>query len=69
MKAYAEAYISEFNSKPKGDRERDFVDFYHLNLLKGILSPENDKNTCILRIKLTDGILFDNGKKYNVDFT
>lgn len=30
---------------------------------------ENDKHTVILRIKLTDGILFSNGTKYNVDFT
>ncbi|MGI6715909.1 MAG: pyridoxamine 5'-phosphate oxidase family protein [Eubacteriales bacterium] len=29
---------------------------------------EDDKNTCILRIKLTDAVLFDNGKKYNIDF-
>lgn len=31
-------------------------------------TDENDKHTCILRIKLTDGVLFDNGKKYNIDF-
>lgn len=31
-------------------------------------TDENDKNTCILRIKLTNGVLFDNGKKYNIDF-
>lgn len=30
---------------------------------------ENDKHTVILRIKLTDGIVFSNGTKYNVDFT
>lgn len=29
---------------------------------------ENDPHTCILRIQLTDGILFDNGKKYDIDF-
>ena len=32
-------------------------------------ADENDKNTCILRIKLVDGVLFSNGKKYNIDFT
>ncbi len=32
-------------------------------------TDENDKNTCILRIKLIDGVLFNNGKKYNIDFT
>ena len=30
---------------------------------------ENDPNTCLLRVKLTDGVLFHNGVKYNIDFT
>lgn len=29
---------------------------------------EEDPNTCILRIRLTDGILFDRGTKYEIDF-
>ena len=29
---------------------------------------ESDPNTCILRIKLTDGILFNHGTKYEIDF-
>jgi hypothetical protein len=29
----------------------------------------DDKNTCILCIKLTSGILFSNGTRYEVDFT
>ncbi len=29
---------------------------------------ENDPNTCILRIKLTDGVLFSKGTKYDIDF-
>ncbi len=28
-----------------------------------------DVNTCILRIRLTDGILFDHGTRYDIDFT
>lgn len=28
-----------------------------------------DENTCILQIKLTDGVLFSNGTKYDIDFT
>ena len=28
----------------------------------------NDENTCILCIRLTDGILFSHGTKYNIDF-
>lgn len=30
---------------------------------------EADPNTCLLRIKLTDGILFSNGTRYDIDFT
>ena len=29
---------------------------------------ENDPNTCLLRIRLTDGVLFHNGTKYEIDF-
>ena len=29
---------------------------------------ENDPNTCILKIKLTDAILFSNGTKYELEF-
>ena len=29
---------------------------------------ENDPNTCLLRMKLTDGVLFHNGTKYEIDF-
>ena len=28
----------------------------------------NDENTCILCIRLTDGILFSHGTRYNIDF-
>ena len=30
---------------------------------------ENDTNTCILKIKLTDGVLFSHGTRYDIDFT
>jgi len=30
---------------------------------------ENDPNTCLLRVKLTDGVLFHNGVKYEINFT
>lgn len=30
---------------------------------------EEDTNTCILRIKLTDGVLFNHGTRYDIDFT
>lgn len=29
---------------------------------------ENDSNTCILKIKLSDGVLFNHGKRYDIDF-
>lgn len=28
-----------------------------------------DENTCLLRIQLTDGILFSHGTRYDIDFT
>lgn len=30
---------------------------------------EADENTCLLRVKLTDGILFSHGTRYEIDFT
>lgn len=30
---------------------------------------ESDTNTCILKIKLTDGVLFSHGTRYDIDFT
>lgn len=30
---------------------------------------ENDPNTCLLRIRLTDGVLFNHGTRYELDFT
>lgn len=28
-----------------------------------------DENTCILRVRLTDGVLFSHGTRYDIDFT
>lgn len=30
---------------------------------------EQDENTCLMRIRLTDGVLFDHGTRYDIDFT
>ncbi len=30
---------------------------------------EDDPNTCLLRVQLTDGVLMAEGKRYNIDFT
>lgn len=32
-------------------------------------TDESDPNTCILKIKLTEGVLFDHGTRYDIDFT
>ena len=40
---------------------REWIDNGHNNF--------DDENTCILCIKLTDGILFSNGKRYDIDFS
>ena len=32
-------------------------------------TDENDMNTCLLKVLLTDGILFHEGTKYEIDFT
>ena len=32
-------------------------------------TDEDDKNTCLLKIKLTDGILMSNGTGYGIDFS
>lgn len=29
----------------------------------------SDQNTCILRVRLTDGVLFSHGRRYEIDFT
>lgn len=29
---------------------------------------EDDPNTCLLRIRLTDGVLFHHGTRYDIDF-
>lgn len=30
---------------------------------------EEDPNTCLLKIRLTDGVLFSDGTRYDIDFT
>ncbi len=32
-------------------------------------TDENDPNTCLLRVKLTTGVLYHDGKKYMIDFS
>ena len=63
--AYIEVYISEFNSKPRGTRERDFVDFYHINLLKGILPQDIENFMLDYVISKSDGIYYIYDKPIN----
>lgn len=52
------------NTEIAGKLRAVFAEWYgngHVN--------ESDKNTCILRIRLTDGVLFDHGTRYEIDFT
>ena len=55
---YMEAYKNEFGSIPKGGREIDFVDFYHLNLILGMLSEKTEE--CLLEyvINKSNGIYY-----------
>lgn len=40
-----------------------FASWYHNGHV-----DEGDPNTCILRIRLTDGVLFHHGARYDIDF-
>ncbi len=56
--AYLEAYKNEFGSIPKGGREIDFVDFYHLNLIQGMLSEKTEEYLLDYVINKSDGIYY-----------
>lgn len=55
---YINAYIREFNSVPKGGREIDFADFYHLNLIQGLLSEKTEECLLDYLINKQDGIYY-----------
>lgn len=40
--AYVNAYTMQFGKKPRGGREIDFVDFYHVSLLQKMLSSATE---------------------------
>ncbi len=58
-------YFGKTENKPIADKMREvfsaWIDNGHNNF--------EDENTCILRIDLTDGILFSQGTRYDIDFT
>ena len=58
-------YFGKAENGPIAEKMRDvfsaWIDNGHNNF--------DDINTCILRIELTNGILFSNGTRYEIDFT
>lgn len=56
--AYRAAYTEEFRSPIRGGRERDFVDFYHVSLLKGQLSEEIESRFLDYVIGKPEGIYY-----------
>lgn len=55
---YVKAYIEEFDSKPRGAREIDFVSFYQIILLRGQLSKNTEKLLLKYVISKPDGIYY-----------
>lgn len=57
-------YFGKEDNKEIADKMRDifseWIDNGHNNF--------DDENTCILQIKLTDGVLFSDGTRYEIDF-
>lgn len=56
--AYLDAYIYEFSSKPKGARELDFSDFYHIHLLQDALSEKTENQLLDYIIAKANGIYY-----------
>ena len=60
---YQNAYSTEFGKKPRGAREIDFVTFYHLNLLRGVLPKEIENRMLDYVIDYDRGIYYVYGKR------
>ena len=56
--SYLKAYICEFSSKPKGARELDFSDFYHIHLLRDVLSEKTENLMLDYIITKPNGIYY-----------
>jgi hypothetical protein len=56
--AYLDAYTCEFSSKPKGTRELDFSDFYHIHLLQGVLTERTEDDLLNYIIAKSNGIFY-----------
>lgn len=60
---YQNAYYAEFGKRPRGAREIDFVTFYHMNLLQGVLTKETESRMLDYVINHDDGIYYVYGKR------
>ncbi len=60
---YQNAYCIEFGKKPRGAREIDFVTFYHMNLLQGVLTKETESRMLDYIINYDKGIYYVYGKR------
>ena len=56
--------LSEINTEIADKLRTVFAEWYDNGH-----SDENDPNTIILRVKLTNGVLFSHGTRYDIDFT
>ncbi len=63
--AYLDAYKCQFSSKPRGPRELDFSDFYHIHLLQGVLSEETEERLLDYIIAKPNGLYYVYGKPLN----
>ncbi|MCL2461086.1 MAG: hypothetical protein FWF44_00335 [Defluviitaleaceae bacterium] len=62
---YMRAYEDEFSWKPRGCREIDFVSFYPLSLLKGVLAPETEGRMLDYVLSRPGGIYYVCNKPLN----
>ena len=56
---------------PRAQENRELMDKLHAafaELYDNGHVDENDPNTCILRIRLREGVLFSHGTRYDIDF-
>lgn len=63
--AYGRAYVWQFRSPIRGGRERDFVDFYHVSLLRGMLAPETEERFLDYVVGKPEGIYYICGGPMN----
>ena len=58
--SYTTAYADEFGKRPNGPRELDFVSFYQVSLLRGVLTRKTENLTLGYILSKPDGIYYIN---------